>query len=280
MVFQQIVRCVELGNHTSIHYQNAIRINDSVQTVRNGKNGSVREVLLQDLLHGRVRIGVEGRGRFVQQQDAGWIQHGTGQANQLLGAEREVGAHKFDFGIQAVLVAFDDRAQQALSQNIPECLVGVLVEGIQVITERTREHDRFLGNDGHAAAKLVQVDVRAINVVDVDASFGDFSQTVQSDNQRTLAGTRTSNDTDFFTFPDAEIDTLERGWLTGQVGHDNTFKSDFSFGRPLSRGFDFLFGFLLGFQVAELAGHVDGLHVVVEVTHQARHDTEEQENLE
>jgi hypothetical protein len=162
-VFQEDVGTIKLGNHTGIHDKDAVRINNGVETVSNGENGAVTEMLLQHMLDGRVGVGIQSGSGLVQEQDAGRIQHGARQANELLRSERKVGAQHLHLGLQTVLIGLQHGREQALVQNFQNLVVRAFVEGIEVSTQSATEHDGLLGDNGHAAAQRVEADGRTVH---------------------------------------------------------------------------------------------------------------------
>ena len=106
----------------------------SIQAVGNGENCAIIKVRLQHLLNHVVRVRVERRCSFVQQENARRVQHGACQTDELLGTEREIGTKGIVFRVQTLLAFLE----QALVQVNNELLFIVFVERIQVGADGTR----------------------------------------------------------------------------------------------------------------------------------------------
>ena len=65
-----------------------IRSDDIVQPVGNGEGRALREKALDDFQHVRLGLGVHGSRCLIQAQDRDLLQSSTGQAHELLLADR------------------------------------------------------------------------------------------------------------------------------------------------------------------------------------------------
>ncbi len=78
-----------LDQSAGLHRENAVRVDDRVQAVRDRDDRAVRERLTKRLLNEKVRVLVERRGRLVQHEHGRLAQKGARQAEQLT-AEEEI----------------------------------------------------------------------------------------------------------------------------------------------------------------------------------------------
>ena len=66
-----------------VEHTDLIGILDRTQTVGDGHGGTGLHQTLQGILYQALALGVEGRGGFVEDEDRGILQDGTGDADAL-----------------------------------------------------------------------------------------------------------------------------------------------------------------------------------------------------
>lgn len=67
-----------LYNFAFFHHQDTVRFHDGTEPVRNDDNGLPFPTQpLENALYGRLADGVQGGGRFVQDQDVGIVEQGA-----------------------------------------------------------------------------------------------------------------------------------------------------------------------------------------------------------
>lgn len=91
-----------LGDGSVAEDEDAVEVGDGAQTVRNDKQGSLRELIPDAPLDKRVRVHVDRRGRLVQNHDARAADDGSRKAQQLTLALREVEAALGDGGLEVL----------------------------------------------------------------------------------------------------------------------------------------------------------------------------------
>jgi hypothetical protein len=78
--------------------------------------------------------------------------------------------------------------EMALLERLPEVVVVVLLEGVQVELEGAREEDRVLGDDGEPPAEVVEADLGGVDAVDGDVPLGGLDEAEQAEGERGLSG--------------------------------------------------------------------------------------------
>ena len=76
-----------LNQSAGLHCENAVRVDNRMQAVRNRDDRAVRKRLAQGLLDEEVRVLIERRGRLVEYEHGRLAQKGARQAEQLAAGE-------------------------------------------------------------------------------------------------------------------------------------------------------------------------------------------------
>lgn len=79
LLFIQLARCIKLCHFTLIEHNDAIAVQNGVESVRNGNDRPVRKQWRSQsgLKHG-ICLYVDSGGCFIQNQNVGRSEHGTG----------------------------------------------------------------------------------------------------------------------------------------------------------------------------------------------------------
>ena len=80
-----------LDKTAGLHRENAVRVDDRVQAVRDRDDCAVRKRLAQSLLDEEISVLVERRGRLVQHEHGRLAQKGARQAEQLTAKKDDEG---------------------------------------------------------------------------------------------------------------------------------------------------------------------------------------------
>lgn len=76
-LLQKLLVPAHFNNPAMVHRQNEIRRADSGEPMRNHKAGAVLHQLLHGFLNEHLRAGIDGTGRFIENQNARIGQDGT-----------------------------------------------------------------------------------------------------------------------------------------------------------------------------------------------------------
>mmetsp|Transcript_22087 Transcript_22087/g.70542 ORF Transcript_22087/g.70542 Transcript_22087/m.70542 type:complete len:314 (+) Transcript_22087:197-1138(+) len=172
-VGQQAARRVELGENARVEHENAVRVDDGVEAVRNGDNGAVREGGADSVLDEAVGLVVDRAGGLVEQEHFGLREHRPGEAEQLALALRKVLAVLGHLAVEAAHL-FNRAGHLALLERLPDRVVVVLAERVEVGAHGATEDDRVLRDDGDLGAQVVQADLGDVHAVDFDRAGAIF----------------------------------------------------------------------------------------------------------
>lgn len=83
------------------------------------------------------------------------------------------------------------------AQCIETVLVRMLVERIEVVSDRAREQNRVLRDDREPRAKIFEADRRDVDAVDDDLAFGGIDEAEETKRKGGFATARAPDETDF-----------------------------------------------------------------------------------
>ncbi len=135
-------------------------------------------------------VGVEGGGGFVEDEDGGFGEEGSGDSEALALAAGEVGAAFGDFGVEG-LGEFLDEIQCAGELGCVGDLrgggVGAAVR--DVFGDGGGEHEVFLEDEGDVFSQVSEADVAEVDAVQRDGSVGGVVKAGEEGKERGLADT-------------------------------------------------------------------------------------------
>ena len=165
--------------------------------MRDGDGGIVpAQQRRQGLVDQRLRLGVQGRGGFVEDQDIRVLDQGARDGDALLLSARQLRAARPDVRVQPV---------GEVAQELAVCLAGRGVElraGCarfavrDVLGDCTGEEHRLLGDDADFAAQLFGVQGADVDAVDLDGAGGGRVETQQEMGDGGFAAARGADDGD------------------------------------------------------------------------------------
>ncbi|KAJ8575187.1 hypothetical protein ON010_g4027 [Phytophthora cinnamomi] len=206
---QQLCRRPELGHLAGVHDRDLVAVQDRVDAVRDDQHGLVCERLadggLDEAVGGRVHVG----GGLVQHDDFAVLEQRAADAEQLALTHRQVVAFFSERELQTGTPRRHRVREVNLLQDRPDIAVRVLVERVEVVTQRTAEKHRVLWNDGEASSKIVQSDVLDVDAIDRDGPAVELADAEKRDHERTFAGSCATADSHLLAASDLHVDTSE-----------------------------------------------------------------------
>ena len=235
--------------------------------MRDDEGGAALEQRLQRLLDQDLGMGVDGGGRFIQNQDLRVIQQRAGEGDQLLLPGGKAAAALVDLGV----VALFHRQDGVVDVHRFGCGDDLFFRRVQlavadVVHDRAGEDEAVLHHDRHLLAQGVQVYVAHIVTVNLHRAAVHIVEAGDQVDYRGFARARRADQRDGLAGIDVEGDILE-DHLFRVIGEGHIVKVHMTLdGRQVGRtllGVD-LNGRIEDFKDALGGGHRHQ-HVVVEV---------------
>ena len=144
--------------------------------MRYGENRAVLEISSNGSLDQFIRHVIDvGRG-FVNDENLTLLHQCSGQTDQLFLPNTQIRAVFRDIRFEPVgHFVCHDRFQLDVLERIPNLLVGIFVELIEIVANRAGEEHGILRNDRNARPEIFQPDRGDVDVIDADLSFDDVS---------------------------------------------------------------------------------------------------------
>jgi len=172
-----------------LHHQNAVRVPDRRQPVRNHDNRLLPRLdqLVQRLLHLELTLRVQSRGRLVEEQDFGFSNQSAGDGNPLLLTTGELNATLADQRVVAGgehFLVFDEVESVGLTTGVVNLLVGDVFDFeavANVFADGAGYENGFLLDEGNLGFVP-----EGLELLDVSAAEQNFTATgfVVPDDQR------------------------------------------------------------------------------------------------
>lgn len=124
--------------------------------MRDGQCRAVFKLGSDRLLDQFVRLIVQIGRSFVHEKNVASLKDGSSQAEQLPLPDGQVGAGLLKLRLQTVGKLLDGRLHLNLLQSHPDAVVGVVVEGIEIVAKSSLEDERVLGDDPNFTPQIVK----------------------------------------------------------------------------------------------------------------------------
>ena len=222
----QFVMSALLYNTALVENDNHIGMADGGEAVGDDDGGAPLHDALESLLNGTLRLSVEGRSGFVEDQYRGTPEHGTGDGEALALTSREVEPSVANGGV----VALGQGLDKLVGMSHP-CGFAYLVEGIavgakgDVVGHSVVEEDAVLRHKAELPAQAIDIEVTDRMPVDGDTARRTVIEAGQQIDQRALAGTRGPHNSNRLPLVYRKVDMLQH--LVGLVAETDIFKLDF-----------------------------------------------------
>ena len=174
----------------------------------------------------RVRRGIDGAGRVVQNQHLGLLEQRAGDAQALLLPAGDVGAAALDARVVALRQAGDElvRASQAAGFAALR-LSRALVAPAQVVKDGAGEEHVLLQHDGDLVAQRLDVVAAHVDAADLHAAAGHVIEPGNQADQARLGGARAAQNADRLAGGDVQIH-IAQDVLAAAVGEVHMLKVD------------------------------------------------------
>lgn len=292
----QLVGRVELGHLSVVEDEDAVRLDDGLESVGDNDHGAVFEALLDQLLYGLLGHDVDVGGGFVQDDDLVLSEDGAADADERLLARAQVLAagpnvevqegivfdslvsrrlgellwSELGLELHLLLVLFlllleDELNKSCLLQESKNVCVTSLVLWVQVEPECALEKSWLLRNDGDGLAHLLKIDLIDVNSINLNLAAADLNDSCQSKSDCALSSSCSSDNSDLLASLDSKRELSKYqlgGWSVLEL---NIFELDLALGWPGLLRISLLLLVLLG-NVKKLEAFLDGGHFLFEVT--------------
>eukprot|EP00960_Hanusia_phi_P048437 758941-Hanusia_phi.AAC.10 len=114
------------------------------------------------------------------------------------------------------------------AESVPELLLLVLAEGVEVVGDAALEQHRLLRHDGEPLPQEADMGARDVLPVDLDSPSADERHAEQRHEQRALACSSSPADANLFSRLDSERDGGEDVGEVGAVAHGEVGEADLS----------------------------------------------------
>mmetsp|Transcript_74077 Transcript_74077/g.187890 ORF Transcript_74077/g.187890 Transcript_74077/m.187890 type:complete len:368 (+) Transcript_74077:83-1186(+) len=198
-----------LSHRAFVEDNDAVKIQDRLDTVCDRDDRGHREVVQQRVLRGLLRVRVQRRGALVQQQHWWLPDHHASQAQELPLAEADVAAVLGDLGIDSAGQRADVREQLHGLQRLPNPAIRELVEGIDVVAPAAGEDRRVLGHQADDGPKAIQADLLGVEAADHDPAAPGLQDPKDAKQGRGLPAARLARKADLLARGDVDPDILE-----------------------------------------------------------------------
>ena len=167
------------------------------EPMRDHERGALTAQSIQRLLNQFFGFIVHSAGGFIEQQDRGIFQQGTGDGEALPLAAAELGATLARHGVQTLLQSPDERVSVGRGEDGPKFLLRSLRLGQQQVFPDARvEQKTLLGDVADVVAQPFFGQLRQWHAIDEDAALVTLVKACQQIQQRTFARARRSDDSD------------------------------------------------------------------------------------
>ena len=197
-------------NAALIQDVDAVGTADGAEAVGDDDGGASHEEPIEGLLDLDFGDGVDIGGGFIQDQNAGGGEHGTGDADELALAEREIDAAFLNAG----LVAIRQGADKIVGVGLAGDFLNLLLRGIRqtvadVLGDGAGEEEGHLRDDTDLAVQGGLGDGANIDIIDQDGAFGDFVKAGDQIGDGGFAGAGGSDNGDGFGGLDEHVDAIQ-----------------------------------------------------------------------
>jgi len=206
----ELVVRAALGDALVRDVQDAVAVLHRRQTVRDDERGAALQQLVQASLQQTLRLGIDRRRRFVEDQDARVGEQRAGERDELALALGQLRAAFVHFGHIALLELADELVRAyGLGRRDDFFFRGVELAVTDVVQDRAGEDEAVLQHNAHLAAQRLQLYARDIVSVNQNAAVRDIIEARDQVDDGRLAGTRRADQRDAFACLDVEAQSLK-----------------------------------------------------------------------
>lgn len=172
---------------------------------------NVWDLLAEGLADHRVRLGVDGAGRVVEDEHLRIFQKGARDAQALFLPARNVGAALLDVGVVLIGERLDEVVRAGEAADAAHFVVGrVLLAPAQVVLDGAGEQNVLLQDHGDLVAERFEVVVLDIDPADVHGALRRVVQARDEVDEGGFGSARTAQNADRLTRFDVQIDAGKR----------------------------------------------------------------------
>ena len=165
-----------------------------------------------------VRLGVDGAGRIVENQNLRLLQQRTGDAQALALSAGHIGAALLDVRVVLIGEFLNESIGLRELRGMANLFIGgVRVAPAQVFGNSAGEQHVLLQHHGHLIAQRLNVIVAHVHAADLERARAHVVQSRHQLHQRRLCRTSTADDADGHAGTNLQVDVVKHG-LFGTVG--------------------------------------------------------------
>lgn len=159
------MRIALLHDLSAVENDDAVVVEDALQTMSDGDDRLAAEILSDDLLHNLIGMLVDGASGLIQNQNLAGVEDSAGQTEELFLTLREV-----EFGDIAVetvgALLFDQFEERDDVECVADCVDVVYTPRIDVVAYAALDEDTVLRNGVDARADVVARELGDVNAID------------------------------------------------------------------------------------------------------------------
>ena len=187
---RQFGRGADLPDMPAVEGDDRVHRGDGRQAVGDDQRGASHHQFLQTRLDCLLGAGVEGRGRLVEDEDGGVLQHRAGDGDALLLPAGQPEATLADDRVVAVAEPADEDVGVGASGDVEDLLLGGVGASVgDVLADGAGEQRRLLEDHADHAAQLRGGEVLAVMTVDTQGTGGRPVQPEQQVDEGGLSAT-------------------------------------------------------------------------------------------
>eukprot|EP01136_Pigoraptor_vietnamica_P000830 Opistho-1_new@26621 len=261
---RKLVRRAPLGKAASIEDKDRVRVDDSVQAVRDGEHRAACKLAAERPLDERVRVQVDVGGCFVDHENLVAAENGPREAYELALSHGKVRARLGQLRLEAAGECFDGGAQLDLRERLPQRLVRVLPKGVEVLAHRPAKEHGVLWDHRELAAEVKQANGRNFDPIDPNCTLV-LHEPEQRAHERRLAAARAPNHADLGAARNLHGHARQRRRQFGTVAQRHVVEEDAAHRRPLLRRARLHNGLGLRLEARVFQHALHGRHVVLDL---------------
>ena len=233
-------RSVAAGLHhpAPLQHQDAVRVDDAGQAVRDDERGAPLHELPQGLVDHRLALGVHARQGFVEDQDGGVLEDGPGDGDALALAAGEPGAALAHHG----LVPLREPGDEVMDVGRPGGPLQLLLGGFglghaQVVRDGAVEQVGVLGHHRDVPAQDPEGDGADVPAAQQHAPLPGVGEAQHERHQGRFARSAGTHDPELLARAQLQRHVPERGPAALGVGEVHPLEADLGLEGGLRRGF-------------------------------------------
>ena len=189
MVFKKLFMAAAFLDFAFIHVEDAGTVLDGGKAVGDDKGGTSFKKLVQAFLQDDFCLRIDAGGRFIQYQDFGIGQQGTGEGNQLSLSGGQAASSFIYLGMVAILHLHDEvMGTNGFGGTDNLFIRGGTVSVTDIIHDGAGKDKAVLHHDAHLGTQGMKSDLGYIGIINPDSAAADVVETAEQVDDGGFAG--------------------------------------------------------------------------------------------